>query len=922
MFERILFFGINHRVLTLMLILAISLAAIPGLMLLEVDTGLSSMMPDNNPERSNYDRIISEFGSDNQTIIYIGDQHLWTTEKLAALEKLHYEFAALPFVERVDSLYNLRTIRNVDDKLVAHVLLHDVPKDATAIADAKSNALANPLFVGNFISRDGNVTALNIAINEDTMDGEFDQKAYMAMEQILISARHNFTQAFQVGSPRINSELKHSLFADLQVLVPLSTGVLVLAIIFFLKSGFAALVPLFTSALSILWTFGMMGWTQLPINILTAMLPSLVVVIGSTEDTHMLSCYLQKIAMSADNRRPASTIFMMKYMGIPLLLSILTTSLGFASNTFSDIGLIRDFAMAATFAMIANGIVTILVVPMILATFGPKRTHLFNLHNEIKGLPDFIVRFFSLTINHFSRTTLVITMLLCTFFLYHATRLHATNDPLSYFRETSQIIQHITQIHEDLAGMKVFYITLEAEQEQAFQHPNNIKKLKQIQEFLKSQEIYDMSISLADMLALTNQEFNTGNNSFYNVPNTRELVAQYLLFFQRPDLEHYVSHDFKRVNIIVRHNISDSNTLNRYVSELRNVVARIAGTDMKSFVVGENLMINAAAENLMVAQMNSLGILILVIFLMMSIMFTSFKGGFIALIANLIPIIVLFGAMGFFGIPLNPGTAMVAVIAIGISIDDTIHLLSRYNEECRRTSNSQNAVQATLHAEAIPIITTSISLVLGFGVLLFSNFTVIAQFGALSAVTMLLALISTLLITPIVMARVRLVGLSQILSIKLQQTLFENSSLFTGMTNYQVRKAILISELHEYKKGDILVKQDAIGRSMYLILTGSVEVLRNHDNNTVVLATLNAGQIFGEIGYVKAIRRTADIRALNDVEVLIFDYKKMQQNLQFFPHIVAQLNFNISRILGERLADAVQELAAKAQDKVLSSRNS
>ena len=125
------------------------------------------------------------------------------------------------------------------------------------------------------------------------------------------------------------------------------------------------------------------------------------------------------------------------------------------------------------------------------------------------------------------------------------------------------------------------------------------------------------------------------------------------------------------------------------------------------------------------------------------------------------------------------------------------------------------------------------------------------------------------------------------------------------MSDYQRRKAILISELHEFNKGDLLVKQGTIGRDMYLILSGEAEVIRRDGDEIRSLAVLKPGQIFGEIGYIRETERTADVVASDKVSALRFDYERMQKDLKFFPNIVAKLNFNISYILGERLADMV-----------------
>ncbi len=908
MINKFLMLGVKHRFATFLFLLLVTCATGFGLPGLKVDTGFKSLISDTDPNKPVYDQIAREFGSDNRTIVYVRDKMLWSPGKLAELEKLHHALEQLDFVERVDDLFTLRSIRATKGKIASKIFLPEAPKDQKTVDLARADALYNPLIVGNFISSDATVTAMMVTVVDNIGSDGFDRRVNDALEKTLSPARSVFQEVFQVGPPRINSELKTTLFKDLTLLGPLSAIILILAIIFFLRSGFAALTPVVTSALSITWTFGMMGWVGIPLNILSAMLPSLVIVIGSTEDTHLISSYFQGISRAETDHRAFATRFMIKHMGVPLLLTILTTSVGFASNVFSSIGLIQDFAMASTFAMLANGLITILFVPMVSGILGPERTRIFQDKEQIGGLPGLFVRMFDFSKRHFPRSLLFVTTILCIFFVYHASRLYVTNDPLSYFQQDQPLILQTQKIQKDLSGMKVFYITLESNQNKAFQKPGNIKKLVAIQDFLEKQGIFDRSISLADHLSLVNREFHEGNADYFSIPNRRELVAQYLLFFHRRDLESYISHDYRRANIVVRHNVSDSNTLNRHIRELREVVANIAGEHMKSHIVGENLMINAAAESLMVAQVKSLAILLFVIFLIMSIMFTSLKGGLIALIPNLIPITLMFGVMGFLKIPLNPGTAMVAVIAIGIAVDGTIHLFSRYNELCRQTSDYEKAIHTTVQEEATPMVATSLALCLGFGILLKSNFTIVAQFGALAAATMLFALFANLLITPIIMSRIRLVGLYQILGLSMHKEVLSKSPLFLGMTNYQMRKAILITELHKFEEGELLVEQGTVGRSMFLILSGQVEVLRRAKGKPKRVAVLEAGEFFGEIGYIKETLRTADVKAVTRVEALRFDYEKLKKDLKFFPHIVANLNLNISRVLGERLADVLDKL--------------
>lgn len=906
MMLKLFMLGLKRPVAVTLFMVTATLFAAAGIPKLEIDTGLDSLIPASDPNRLIYQQVMGEFGSDNKTIIYIRDNNLWTPEKLSIIEGLHHDIERIDNVTSVDSLFNLHTIHGEDGKIESIPVLSEAPTTVEEALAAKARALANPLYIGNYFSDSGNVLAMIVSIVDKEEDSDFSRRIYQQMETLISEKRGNFDKLIQVGPPRINAELKRRLFDDFRLLGPLSAFILFASILFFMRSGISAVIPVVTSFLSIIWTFGMLGWTGVPINILSAMLPSLIIVIGSTEDTHMMAAYFRGLESNVENSREKAIYYMAKHISLPLVLTVLTTALGFSSNILSGIGLIQHFAFAATFAMLANGIITILVVPLLLSVYGPEKNTSAVDDTESTRLPDIILRVFRYYQDNHPVSVLIFTTVMCGFFIYHASKLYVTNDPLSYIPSDSALIKDTKLIHDDLAGIKIFFIRLDSNKQNAFQRPENINKLVEIQRFMDKQGVFDQSISLADHLAFANREFR-GEYAARVLPATRQLVAQYLMFFHRSDLDSYVSHDYSRANIVVRHNINDSHTLNAYIDELQEVVKDIAGAGFKVNIVSENLMVNDAAESLMVAQIKALALLLTLIFIIMSVMFTSFRGGAIALVPAVIPIAMMFGVMGYLNIPLNPGTAMVAVIGIGIAVDGTVHLLARYNELCRHTSDYIGAVNTAVKEEATPLIISGIALSFGFGILLLSNFTVIAQFGALAAITMLFSIYANLLITPIIMARVRLIGLYQIIGMTIDKKVLEESPLFKNMTNYQRRKAVLISELSEFEEGDLLVEQGTIGRDMYLILSGEAEVIRHDGCESRTLATLLPGTIFGEIGYIRETERTADVKALTKISALRFDYERMQKDLKFFPNIVAKLNFNISYILGERLADMVSQ---------------
>ena len=931
--QRFFRLGVDNAMACVVLLIAVSVAAGFGVTRLTLDTGFERLIPQDDADRQAWLRVTREFGSDNRTFVYVRDAKLWTPEKLAALRKLHDALAELPFVERIESIFSTRTVRSADGRLQALPILGDLPASVQAAEQARRAALVDPIAVRNLVSPDGNAVGLSLVLREreggagrplPTRRAPASERAiHPSLERVVAAARPQLAEVEQIGPPRVEAELRASLLSDLRVLMPLSALLLAGTVLLLYRSLFAAGLPLFTAALSLLWTFGMMGWAEIPVSILCAMLPTLVMVIGATANLRLIGGYYRGLQEEiAQGRRPdrrAATYAMLRGLGATGVLTILTTVVGFASNAFSGIPAVRDFGFVAALAVLSSGIVTVLLVPMLYAAFGPEHGRV-PLIAVAGGLSTVAVRAFGVMRQRLALLALLLAAGLAVLFVQQASNVYVTNEPLTFLRPDQPLARSVTRMKEELAGVKVFYITLERNAEGSFRDPANLQRLADIQAFIAKQAIFDRSLSLADVLAQANQEAAAGRPEAYRVPPTRALVAQMLLLIPRRDLEPYVSHDFRRANIVVRHSVRDSSTLNGHIRELRQAAAHYAGPEMATAVVGESLMINAAAERLQQGQWYALAALLAVVFLVMSLMFTSIKGGLIALVPSVVPILLMLAVMRVAEIPLNAATVMVGVIAIGVAIDGTIHLFARYSELCRSATNYDEAVLETVKNEAAPVIAVSLALALGFGVLLLSDLTLIQQFGALAAATMLFSIFANVLVTPLVMSRIRLVGLYEILAMSMNREVLEKSPLFRGMSGYQVRKAILISELREHGAGQRIIEQGTVGRSMYLVVNGRLEVVRIDAGQERRLATLGPGDVFGEIGFVHATHRTADVRTLEPVSLLRFDHERLERDLLFFPHIMAKLNFNISGILGKRLAEVVEQRRAETPGRGAPSR--
>jgi len=374
--ERILTFGARRPLISSVLILILTVIAFYGTLSLQVDTSYESMFSKEDSTYNTYKEVIDEFGSDNITLLYIKDQDIFDAEKLTRLEDLSFELMDMGSVDRVESLFTALNIRDNEGSLDLNPLMDITPETEEEISTVRDNALYSPLIRKELISDIADTTAVVVTAKNIEDDPAYNRKLYHALDSVLEKHTSGFESVFQMGPPRLNVEIEKGIFDDLELISPLSAVTLVVFIVLFLRTGVAALLPLTTAGASIFWTLGFMGLMGIPLNLLTASLPALVIVIGSTEDTHMLVSYLHGLKEQRTRERLIAISFMARHVGLPIFITSFTTAVGFLSNITSDITLIRDFGLASSFAMLANLVATILLLPLILRYLGPRKARI------------------------------------------------------------------------------------------------------------------------------------------------------------------------------------------------------------------------------------------------------------------------------------------------------------------------------------------------------------------------------------------------------------------------------------------------------------------------------------------------------------------------------------------------------------------
>lgn len=880
------------------LVVLVSLLAASQLAKLQIFVSPQALTIQDDPERAAYERSVASFGSHRISVIYLRDEHLFRPDKLRVLQAEIARIEALPFVRRTQSLFSVPYIRVEDETVHTDPFLDPLPETQQAADALKAAALQNAFVRNNLLSRDGHTMAVNVYVDEDPGQLDFDARVTEALEASVSRLSLRFERVFQVGLPYVRTAVAARILHDARLMTAAGVIVLLISLLVSLRRASGAVVPLLTSGLGILWTLGALAALGRPLNVMTAMVPVLLIVVGSSEATYLVSEYTK--AVDAGHRRLRAVRILARNLGLTVGLTFFTTVLGFLSLSTNPIHLVREFSLVASLALWANFLVAMMVTPVYLRYLGESAVHSRLARDRSTPQRPWLTRFGARLLRH-RLLVFALGAALLGISILGALSLRVNNSLLDYFPADTPIRQRVSQMHRDLAGVETFSIVLDARIEGTFGRTRYLRELQKIQNYLRSDPAFDYSVSFADYVALLNSAAN--DSGIAELPSEDAVAEALLLFVKAKDVLEYVSANYSQASILVRHNLSGSRQLEQALARLRAFIAANTDPGLDVSIVGESILTAHAADYLSSAQMQSLGLMLAVIFLVVALLFANPLAGLLAVMVNLVPLLGLFGLMGYLGIPLDTATTMIGAIALGVCVNHTLHFMIRYNQRLKRARDETAAVLATMQDEIAPMTTASIALAAGLGTFSFSSFTPISHFGLLTALVILLAYLANVLFTPTLLSLVRLITLWDTLSTPLRRELIRNCALFRDMRRSQVRRVILLGTLREFGCGEQIMRQGEDGEELFVLLDGSVHITTvRADGSGERVDVCRVGDLFGVAALMCGRQRLGTATACEPTRVLALDWARVRRIGRFYPGIAALLYRNLSAIIASRLA--------------------
>jgi len=893
----------RHPIAVLLAVAALTAAALSrlidpgtGELRLAIDASVDPLLPASDEGRATYERMRRLFGNDEAVLVALVDEDVFSRESLARIQRLGRRFQEQPGVHHVVSIATVPEIRNRDGDLEIAPFYDEPPRDPARLAEIRRGVLGHPLY-GSALAPENGRAALLLVYLHDLPERELLESAVHERISRIAEEEKGDAEVWVTSTFHVKAETSRILLSDLSRTVPLATLVVALVALLAYRSLRGVLVPLGTIAIGLVWTLGFVAAVEGSLNLVTAIVPPVVIVVGFAYAVHVVSEYYEVLQGGAEGPDGAVTEALGR-VWLPLLLTGATTAAGFVSLMLTPIPAIRDFGAFSAVGVTATLVASLTFAPALLQLLPRPRRAADGAPGRadrlLGALADFDLRR--------RRAILWAAAAISLVSLVGMARIQVNADFVGDFPPDNPVRLGFERVNHQLGGASSVYVMLESRRDGAFEEPGALREIAALQRWLEEQPEVAGTTSLADYVAALDRGFRGAEASPDGIPDSQRLIAQLLFFASGDELEGLVDSPRRVTRVLARVSARDSAATDALI---RRIEARLAGlpADLEARVTGGSVLVAQTLDAIALGQALSLSSALIIIFAILCLLFTSFRIGLLALLPNAVPVLAYFGVLGFSGIPLNPTTGLVACLVLGIAVDDTIHYLARFNVEARRLADEEEGARLALRLVGRPVTYTSVALCLGFLVLVASELRSQAQFGALAAGTLALAWLLDMTFTPALALRLRIVTLWDVLGLDLGERPERSIPLFEGMSATQARIVALLADVRRYPKGHSLMRSDEWGDEFFVVIDGELVASVATARGRLHLGTLGRGHVVGEVALFHG-RRTADVEAKSDVRLLRLSEADLERVRRRYPRIGARLYRNLSRILAEHVASS------------------
>ncbi len=722
----------------------LALAVVFGLQVpkAEINSDMKSQLPPGMESRVNTDAIDEIFGGTEMLMVLVHSDDVLAPETLERVKNLSRQMKRVKGVDKVLSLFELKNIKSGEGAMVVEPAVSRIPRTPGEREELRQEIRGNDMVFGSVVSEDFTLTAVIALLKTDVSDDFIVSEVRRLLEE-----NPGPEEVSLGGLPYTRFEVSESIQRDLSRLLPL--GLLIMLIFLFVcfRQVRGVVLPFIVVVMSIAFSMGMISLLGWKIQVITVLLPVMLIAIANDYGIHLIAKYQE---YNTDGN-PYSNKDLAKYVFSSLSRPVVLTGLTSAAGMLCLLGHIiipaRELSVLAALGILFALTASLLFIPAVLSLL-PKARPVVKAGDASRRKRTFerLLGFLGFQVTAFPKAIIFVSLTLAVVTSVGIFFVVIDTDPSNYYMPDHPVARSADLVNEYLGGAQNISVVFEGD----IKDPRVMQKIDAMeQELLGWPDVGNTSSIARVVRQMSRALYDSDEDGYDRIPDTRNAVAQYFELYSMSgdpdDFEKMVDFPYEHAMITARLKTSSTKKLDAILGKIDKMV--MDDPDVK-LVGGFGAILLELAIGVVNGQILSLILAILVVGALLMLLFRSPAAGAIAAIPLAISMAVLFGLMGFFGIELNIATALLSSIMIGVGVDYTIHYLWRYREERRRGKEPDDAVKITLTTTGRGIIFNALSVVIGFGVLMSSGFMPVRFFGFLIVVSILSCLIGALVLIP------------------------------------------------------------------------------------------------------------------------------------------------------------------------------
>lgn len=724
----------------------LTLAAFYPALQLRTDFNLENFFPVDDPTIRDYQYLEEQFGRDDN-VIMVGfeSDSLLTKPVLSDLKAITDSVSDIAFIKEVRSILSAQEIKKTGQRLTFNPYIEN--DSITTLSDSlKTDLINDPFAEGFLINKEATVTAFYLEI-------ESGKNNYSARNQIINNLRtvlepYQNSYEFKIsGIPYYRNQYVQYLNEEILFYISVSSVLIILLLWVLYRSFTGIVIPMLIVWLTILFTLAVMQLMGGYFEVMTSTIAPILLCVGIADSIHMISKYDD--ARLQGMNKPASIKEMLLTLGNATFLTSITTAIGFGTLMTSNIIPMKRFGIYTAVGVMIAFIVTIFFVPSSLSLvnikniFKDKSAGIFNFFNSnLEKLSRFNQRNYKRITIWFTAGTILVGS--------GAFLLKVNGKVFDELGEDTEPIQHARFFSENLSPPFPMEIIIDTQEENGIMNPVFLKKMDDFSSYLRSFPEVKRSTSFNTLLKEVHKTMAPDKASLNSIPDSEQLVAQYLLLLEVSDTEFLERvTDFSYQKIRVAAQIKDAGSYR--VTQIRDSLSTYLQNnfpDSEVTITGSTVLSADLNGKIVSSLFKSIALAFVLISGIMAFLFKNVRMVFISLVPNVLPLIIVAGIMGFSGIDIKSSTAVIFTVAFGIAVDDSIHYMARLRVEMKRGCSLNEALSIATRKTGKAIIVTSMILLTGFGTLLTSVFSSTVYMGLLVCITVFGALLADLILLP------------------------------------------------------------------------------------------------------------------------------------------------------------------------------